>query len=98
MVSYDENKRQINLKKHHIDLAECAAVFDYPMITKEDARENYGEQRLQSLGTLGSTVVFMVWVDRGEYSHLISVREATKYEQKYYYANIGYWWNRLWPE
>ena len=90
MISYDENKRQINLKKHNIDLAECAAVFDYPMITKEDTRENYGEQRLQSLGMLGSAVVFMVWVDKVDRPHLISVREATKYEQKYYYANIGY--------
>lgn len=90
MISYDENKRQTNLKKHNIDLAECAAVFDYPMITKEDTRENYGEQRLQSLGMLGSVVVFMVWVDKVDRPHLISVREATKYEQKYYYANIGY--------
>jgi uncharacterized DUF497 family protein len=79
-----------NLKKHNIDLAECAAVFDYPMITKEDTREDYGEQRLQGLGMLGSAVVFMVWVDKVDCPHLISVREATKYEQKYYFANIGY--------
>ncbi|GAB6141901.1 BrnT family toxin [Methylosoma difficile] len=90
MVSYDDNKRQINLKKHGIDLAECVSIFDHPMITKEDARENYGEQRLLSLGLLNSVVVFMVWVDKVEHPHLISVREATKHEQKYYYANIGY--------
>lgn len=90
MISYDENKRKLNLKKHNIDLAECGDIFDYPMITKEDNRENYGEQRLQSLGMLDSRVVFMVWVDKIEYPHIISVREATKYEQKYYYANIGF--------
>lgn len=90
MISYDDNKRQINLKKHGIDLAECVSIFDHPMITKEDARENYGEQRLLSLGLLNSVVVFMVWVDKVEHPHLISVREATKHEQKYYYANIGY--------
>jgi uncharacterized protein len=48
MISCDDNKRQINLKKHNIDLAECVSIFDHPMITKEDPRENYGEQRLQS--------------------------------------------------
>ncbi|MFI3155556.1 MAG: BrnT family toxin [Methylococcaceae bacterium] len=90
MISYDDNKRQINLKKHGIDLAECVSIFDHLMITKEDARENYGEQRLQSLGLLNSVVVFMVWIDKVEHPHLISVREATNYEQKYYYANIGY--------
>ena len=90
MISYDENKRQTNLKKHGIDLAECVSIFDSPMITKEDTRENYGEQRLQSLGILNAVVIFMVWVDKVDHLHLISVREATKYEQKYYYANIGY--------
>ena len=90
MISYDDNKRQINLKKHGIDLAECVSIFDHPMITKEDVRENYGEQRLLSLGLLNSVVVFMVWVDKVEHPHLISVREATKHEQKYYFANIGY--------
>lgn len=90
MISYDDNKRQINLKKHGIDLAECVSIFDHPMITKEDARKNYGEQRLQSLGLLNSVVVFMVWIDKVEHPHLISVREATKHEQKYYYVNIGY--------
>jgi uncharacterized protein len=88
MISYDENKRQTNLKKHGIDLADCVSIFDHPMITKEDNRENYGEQRLQSLGLLNAIVVFMVWTDR-QHPHIISVREASKYEQKYYYANIG---------
>jgi len=32
------------------------------MITKEDTREDYGEQRLQSLGVLDSAVIFMVWL------------------------------------
>ena len=90
MISYDENKRKANLKKHQIDLAECGEVFDHPMITKEDAREHYGEQRLQSLGILGSRVVFMVWVDEVDQPRIISAREATKHEQRYYHSNIGY--------
>jgi len=76
MISYDDNKRQINLQKHGIDLAECVSIFDHPMITKEDARENYGEQRLQSLGLLNSVVVFMVWIDKVDHPHLMSVRKA----------------------
>ena len=47
------------------------------MFTKEDAREHYGEQRLQSLGILGSRVVFMVWVDEVDQPRIISAREAT---------------------
>lgn len=50
MISWDEPKRQANLRKHKIDLADLEPVFDSPMITVEDARERYGELRLQSLG------------------------------------------------
>jgi len=88
MVTYDEKKRIKNLKKHNIDLAETGEIFSYPMITKEDTSENYGEQRLQSLGLLNSKIVFMVWVDHADQPHIISVREAEKHEQKYYISNV----------
>ncbi|MCP4698628.1 MAG: BrnT family toxin [Gammaproteobacteria bacterium] len=39
---------------------------------------------------LNGRVVFMVWVEREHGPHLISVREATRYEQRYYFANIGF--------
>lgn len=54
MVTFDESKRQANLAKHGIDLAKCAGVFNAPMLTEEDAREFYGEQRLKSLCWLGA--------------------------------------------
>ena len=47
MISWDYAKRRANLGKHGIDLAELESVFDYPMLTVEDDRENYGEPRLQ---------------------------------------------------
>jgi uncharacterized protein len=50
MITWDEPKRQENLRKHRIDLADCEVVFDVPITTAEDDRAAYGEQRLQSLG------------------------------------------------
>ena len=90
MISYDESKRKINLKKHGVDFAECDEAFDYPMITKEDDREYYGEQRFQSLCMLGSRIIFMVWIDEDDCPRVISAREATKYEEKFYYSNVNY--------
>ena len=49
MITWDETKRRLNLKKHKIDIAEVESAFDSPMITDEDDREAYGELRLQSL-------------------------------------------------
>ena len=84
-MPFDPVKRQTNLKKHEIDLAECESVFDEPMLTREDSRESYGEQRLVSLGWLKSRVVFLVWTDREEGPRIISCREAEPYEKQAYF-------------
>lgn len=57
MILWHENKRQINLRKHGIDLAALASVFDQPMLTVEDQRHHYAEPRLQGLGLWQSKVV-----------------------------------------
>jgi uncharacterized protein len=44
-MSFDPIKPKANLRKHHIDLADCDAAFDEPMLTREDGREDYSEQR-----------------------------------------------------
>jgi uncharacterized DUF497 family protein len=90
MITWDENKRQTNIAKHGIDFIDCEVIFDHPMITKEDDREVYGEQRLQSLGLLHGIVVFMVWVDYKESAHIISVRKALKHEKRYYWKRVSY--------
>ena len=65
-MSFDPAKRAINLQRHHIDLADCENVFDEPMLTRDDASENYGEQRLVSLALLNGKVVVLVWTDRDD--------------------------------
>ena len=85
MVTYDETKRQANLAKHGIDLAQCAAMFGAPMLTAEDARESYGEQRLKSLWWLGRRVAVLVWTDRETGPHLISCRYGDKRETETYF-------------
>ena len=37
MITWDEPKRRENLRKHRIDLGDLESVFDYPMVTVEDA-------------------------------------------------------------
>lgn len=49
MIIWDESKRKANIKAHGNDLAEVDCVFDAPLVTVQDEREKYGEQRLQSL-------------------------------------------------
>jgi len=84
-MSFDPDKRITNLQRHHIDLADCERVFDEPMLTREDASENYGEQRWVSLALLKAKVVVLVWTDRNDEPRLISCREAEKYEKQAYF-------------
>lgn len=83
-MALDPAKRRLNLDKHGIDLAECDAIFTAPMLTRDDDRFEYGEERLISLGMLEGRVVVLVWTDDGEEVRFISCREATSHERKAY--------------
>lgn len=82
---HDPKKRMVNKRKHQIDLLDAYAAFDAPMITQEDAREDYGEQRFVSLGWIAGKVVVLVWTDGEDEPRLISCREAEPYEQEAYF-------------
>ncbi|GHU19520.1 hypothetical protein FACS189475_06870 [Betaproteobacteria bacterium] len=54
--TWREPKRQANLKKHGFDFADAKRVFDGPVMTHEDKRQE-GEQRFNSTGFLGTAIV-----------------------------------------
>lgn len=89
MVTWDERKREANLRHHGLDFLGCDAVFDAPVVTAEDSRKAYGEQRINLLGWLRDRVVHMTYTERGEDLHVISLREATKHEARYYFRVVS---------
>ena len=84
MLTWDEAKRKLNIKKHGLDFAGCDAIWDHFTVTREDIRQNYGEARQVCFGLLLSEVVVMVYTERPRGSHVISVRKAEKHESRYY--------------
>jgi uncharacterized protein len=50
VVTWDEEKRQANIRRHGLDFAGCDAVFDHPVVTVEDSRVAHGEQRIHLMG------------------------------------------------
>ena len=73
MMTWDESKRLENLRKHGLDFVGCEAVFDSPVVTWEDDREAYGEQRINLLGWLAGRLVHLTYTDRGEQFQVISL-------------------------
>lgn len=86
---WDEQKRQINIKKHGIDFLDVEQVFDGDTVIIADERFDYGENRFILIGILKPTVIVLVYAERGENIRIISARKATKNEQIYYFRQIA---------
>lgn len=89
MPTWDEAKRQSNLKNHGIDFAGSEAIFDGPVVVLEDARQSYGELRLNAIGWLHGSVVHMTYTERAQDFHVISLRKAEKHEIKRFIQEIS---------
>jgi len=89
MVTWDESKRRRNLRDHGMDLAECAPVFDGPVISWDDTREAYGELRINLPGFLNGVVVHLTYTERGSDLHVISLRKAEKHEIRYFAKGLS---------
>jgi hypothetical protein len=85
---WDEKKRKANIKKHGIDFINAPMVFDSYTLTIEDDRFDYGEERFVSFGILEGRVVVIVHTENDDSIRIISIRRATKYEEKAYFSQI----------
>lgn len=85
---WDESKRISNLRKHGIDFLDIPPIFDGFILTVEDARFDYGEERFVTFGLLQGRVVAVVHTESEDYIRIISARKATKYEQQTYFEQI----------
>ncbi len=85
---WDTTKRKSNIKKHGIDFINAFTIFDGYTLTVEDDRYDYGEERFITFGILEGRVVVVVHTENGNSIRIISIRRATKYEEKIYFSEI----------
>ena len=92
--SWDEQKNQVNFKKHGIRFEEAALIFESVHFTRIDPRDYYDEQdqieiREITIGTPGGGVVLVVChTDRNSQTRIISARKATSKERRKYDESI----------
>jgi hypothetical protein len=89
VFTWEEKKRRINLKDHRLDFIDAEEVFAVATFTFEDDRFDYGERRWAPLGLLRGVVVSIVHTETEAEIHVISMRKATKRENKIFYENIA---------
>ncbi|MHB1705221.1 MAG: BrnT family toxin [Acidithiobacillus sp.] len=84
--TWDDKKRQTNLRDHRVDFADAVGVFfDDCALTTEDV-DAEGEQRLVTMGRdFLDRVLIVVYTERGgDEIRLISARKASPGERKAY--------------
>ena len=87
---WDENKRLINSQRHGFDFVGVETVFENVRYTILDNRFDYGETRFVTFGFLRGRVVTVVHTATdNDVIRIISVRKATKNEQRKFYKTIA---------
>jgi uncharacterized protein len=83
-LSYSQTKNITNLQKHGIAL-EAAQLLDWDLlIVAEDERHDYGEMRLIGFAPIAKRLYCIVYTERNENIHVISLRKANTREVKRY--------------
>jgi uncharacterized DUF497 family protein len=89
---WDENKNQINIKKHGISFDEAKTVFDDDnAIYIEDDEHSEQEERFVVIGKNEKHKILVVchcYRERGMIIRLISARKADKLETDWYYGGV----------
>jgi uncharacterized protein len=90
---WDEIKNRRNLKKHKISFESAKSVFDDPQALSDSEREVDGEDRWQTVGVIGGSVIVVVaytYREEGdnEVIRIISARKASPSERRAYGEGI----------
>ncbi len=82
---WDEEKNRSNVRKHGISFEQAAQIFDGPVLTWLDDREDYGEVRQISIGKIGAVAILtVVHTERRGLTRIISARPASRAERRHY--------------
>ncbi|MCI5161572.1 MAG: BrnT family toxin [Candidatus Electrothrix sp. AX5] len=82
---WDEQKRRKNIEKHGIDFTDIIGFQWDDALEAVDDRFDYGEERINAVGLLGTRFVVVTYVERKEAIRVISLRKASKTEEQLYH-------------
>jgi uncharacterized protein len=88
-ISYDPAKRKATLAARNLDFADAESVIVGPKFQFVDDRNDYGEERITTIGLLEGRMTVVVWTRRGNDHHVISMRKANEREQRKYRNRLG---------
>jgi len=84
---WNEGKAKNNIIKHGISFEEAAEVFFDPFYQTGDASVNIEERDFIIGYSLSERLLLAVYIERGEFTRIISARRTTRHERKLYEEN-----------
>lgn len=82
---WDPAKDAANFAKHGVRFAQAARIFADPRrLERVDRRQDYGEERRQTIGSVDGRVLLVAYTLRGGRIRLISARRAHDHEERAY--------------
>jgi uncharacterized DUF497 family protein len=87
-ITYDPEKRAKTLAERGLDFEDAKHVFAEMALTVVDDRRDYGETRFQTMGWLNDRLIMIVWTERGQARHIISMRKCNDREEKKFKARV----------
>jgi uncharacterized DUF497 family protein len=91
LFEWDEAKSQRTFHERGVGFDYAARIFENLTLEKQDVRRDYGEVRMQAIGSVGKDILFIVYTDRAEARHIISARKANKKERKLWHTFAEQW-------
>lgn len=85
---WDADKARANLAMHKVPFEWAREIFTGPTLNIVDARQDYGETRIISIGEVEGRCLVVVHTPRSGRIRIISARKANQREQKRYYKDI----------
>jgi hypothetical protein len=86
---WDENKRRLVIERRGVDVVFAALIFEGAVLTRRDDREDYGEERLISLGMVDGECFVVVHTERHGWTRLITAWKGGRDERAEYQAGIA---------
>ncbi|MDR5900449.1 BrnT family toxin [Halomonas vilamensis] len=87
-IEYDLRKQQDTLQHRGLDFNDAPDVFAGKTLSMVDDRQNYGEERIITVGKLTGKVTVIVWTQRGKKRRIISMRYANERERQQYEQHL----------
>ncbi|PMS37522.1 BrnT family toxin [Trinickia symbiotica] len=88
-ITFDRAKRDATFQDRGLAFEDTATVFEGNTLDMVDDRFDYGEERIVTVGRLGGRMVIVVWTQRGDARHVISMRKANEREEKRFAERLG---------